>query len=53
VQIFEIMLKIYLVVLPYQTVHPGCRVPLEGMERHAEQVDADVVEERGEPLLLP
>jgi hypothetical protein len=52
VQILEIALEVYLVVLPYQAVHPRCRIPLEGMKRHAEQIDADMVEERSEPLLL-
>jgi hypothetical protein len=46
-------LEIRLVVPPGQPVHPGSGVPLEREERLPEQIDADVVEERGEPFLLP
>ena len=53
VQILEPGLEVCLVVLPCQPVHPGRGVPLEIEERHPEQVEGDVVEERGEPFLLP
>src|SRR3979411_2492552 len=53
VQIFEIALELCLVVLPHQPVHSRCRVPLELVERLREEIDADVVEERNELLLLP
>jgi hypothetical protein len=52
-QIFEIALKICLVVLPRQPVHTRCRVHLEFVERVLETIDADVVGERDELLLLP
>ena len=53
VQISEVSVKVCLVVLPGQPVHPRRGVPLEIEERHSEQVEADVVEERGESFLLP
>jgi hypothetical protein len=53
VQVPEPGLKVCLVVLPCQPVHPGCCGPLEIKERHPEQVEVDVVEECGEPFLLP
>ena len=53
VQIREVSVKVCLVVLPGQPVHPRRGVPLESEERHPEQVEAEVVEERGEPFLLP
>jgi hypothetical protein len=46
-------LELCLVVPPCQSVHAGCSVSLEREERQPEQVDADMVEERGEPFLLP
>src|SRR4029077_1863796 len=52
-QILEIALELSLVVLPHQPVHSRCRVYLELVERLREQIDADVVEERNELLLLP
>jgi hypothetical protein len=53
VQVLELALEVYLVVLPRQPIHARCSVLLEFEERLFEQVDADMVEERGEPLLLP
>ena len=53
VQVLEVALEVCLVVLPCQAVYPRCRVLLECEERQPEQVDADVVEKRGEPFLLP
>src|SRR5438477_2319558 len=53
VQIREPRLEICLVVLPDQPVHPGGGVALERVERHPQQIDTDVVEERREPFLLP
>src|SRR5262249_62204311 len=49
----ELALEVCLVVRPCQSVHTRRGVRLELVERLVEQVDADVVEERGEPLLLP
>src|SRR6266568_376343 len=53
VQVLELVLEVCLVVLPRQPIHAGCSVLLEFEERPFEQVDADMMEERGEPLLLP
>ena len=53
VQIFEPRLKLCLVVLPRHAVHAGGGVTPEGEERLPEQVQAEVVEERGEPFPLP
>src|SRR5438046_5984299 len=53
VQIFEIALEICLVVLPHQPVHSRCRVHIEFVEHVLKKIDADVVEERDELLLLP
>src|SRR5256884_1257031 len=52
VQVPELALEVCLVVLPCQPIHAGCCVLLEFEERLFEQLGADVVEERGEPLLL-
>jgi hypothetical protein len=53
VQVLEPALEVCLVVLPGQAVHPRRGVLLGLEERLPEQVDADMVEERGEPFLLP
>src|SRR5215211_588334 len=53
VQVLELALKVRLVVRPPQSIHARRGILLEFVERFFEQVDADVVEERGEPLLLP
>src|SRR5260370_24343032 len=53
VQVLELALEVCRVVLPRQPIDAGCSVLLEFEERPFEQVDADMVEERGEPLLLP
>jgi hypothetical protein len=53
VQVLELMLEVCLVVLPCQPIDPGCRISLEREERHPEQAEIDMVEERGEPFLLP
>src|SRR6202158_187890 len=52
-QISEVSLKVCRIGLPRQPVHPGGGVALEHEERFPEQIDAEVVEERGELLLLP
>jgi hypothetical protein len=51
-QVLEPGLEVCLVVLPRQPIDARRSVRLEFIERHFEQFDADVVEERGE-LLLP
>src|SRR5260370_18797623 len=53
VQISEVSLKVCRIGLPRQPVNPGGGVALEHEERLPEQIDAEVVEERGELLLLP
>ncbi len=52
-QILEMALKVCLIVPPCQAVHSRCRVLFEFEERLFEMRRADVVEERGELLLLP
>ena len=53
VQILEIALEVCLVLLPRQPVRSGCGILLKLVERLFEQFDTDVMEERGELLLLP
>jgi hypothetical protein len=52
-QVLKIALEILLVVPPGQPVHAGSGILFKFVERLVEQIDADMVEERGEPLLLP
>lgn len=52
-QISEVSLKVCRIGLPRQPVHPGGGVALEHEVRLPEQIDAEVVEERGELLLPP
>ena len=52
-QISEVSVKVCFVGPPRHAVHTGGGVTLERENRRPEQVDVDVVEERGEPLLLP
>src|SRR4029450_9462873 len=52
-QVRELALKVCLVVLPRRAIYAGSRIPFESEERDPEQIDADVVEERCEPFLLP
>src|ERR1700745_1643583 len=53
VQISEVSVKVCFVGRPRQSIHPGGGIAFERVERHPQAVDADVVEECGEPLLLP
>ena len=53
VQITEVALKVCSVGAPRQVVHARGGVALERQKRFPEEVDAEVVEECGEPLLLP
>ena len=53
IQLLEPALEACLVVRPRQSIHARRGILLKLVERLFEQVDADVVEERGEPLLLP
>jgi hypothetical protein len=52
-QILEMTLKVCRIVPPCQAIHSRCRVLFEFEERLFEVVRADVVEERGELLLIP
>ena len=52
-QISEVSLKVCFVGRPRQSINPGGGVAFDGEERHPQAVDADVVEERSELLLLP
>jgi hypothetical protein len=52
-QVLEIALEVLLVIRPAQAIYARCGIFLKVEERLVEQIDADVVEERGEPLLLP
>src|SRR6185312_7357066 len=53
VQALEIALEVCLVLLPRQPVRSGCGILLKFVERLFKKLDTDVVEERGELLLLP
>ena len=46
-------LKVCLVVPPRQPVHSWRGVALEREERDSEQIDVDMMQERGEPFLFP
>jgi hypothetical protein len=52
-QVLEIPLKVLLVVLTCQPIDRRCSILLEFKECLLEVIDTDVVEERGELLLLP
>src|SRR5580704_6957081 len=52
-QISEVSVKVCFVGRPRQSVHAGGSFALERPECFPEQIDADVVEECSEPLLLP
>src|SRR3982074_3251803 len=52
-QVREVTLEGLLVVPPRQSVHARSGMLLESIELRFKQVGVDVVQERGEPLLLP
>ncbi len=52
-QVVEVALQACLVVLPRHSIHTGCGTALERQERVPQQVGRDMVQQRGEPLLLP
>src|SRR6516164_6959884 len=52
-QISEVSVKVCFVGWPRQSIHLRGGIAFEREERHPQAVDADVVEECGEPLLLP
>jgi hypothetical protein len=52
-QVLEIALEVLLVIRPAQAIYARCGIFLKVEERLVEQIDTDVVEERGELLLLP
>jgi len=53
VEVLEIPPEVRLVVLPCHPVDTGGGFAFERVERRPERVDVDMVEKRGEPLLLP
>ena len=53
VQVLEVALQSRLVVLPRHAVHARGGMALERQERIPQQIDRYVVQQRGEPLLLP
>ena len=52
-RVLEPRLKVCLVVPPRHAIHPGSGLAPERVERRPQRVDIDMVEERGEPFLLP
>jgi hypothetical protein len=52
-QILKIALKVLLVVPTCQPIHTSCSILLEFRESFFEVISTDVMEERGELLLLP
>ena len=52
-QVLDIVFEVCLVVLPRPPIHAGGCVLRQRVERLLQQFNGDVVEERGEPLLLP
>src|SRR3984893_5703084 len=52
-QILDPEFEVRLVVLPRHTIHAGGGFALKRVERRPERIDTDMVEERGELLLLP
>jgi len=52
-QISEVSLEVCGVVRPRHAVDAGGRIAPDGEKRHPEQLDIDVVQERGEPFRLP
>jgi hypothetical protein len=52
-QVLKLTLEVRLVVHPRQSIHARRGILLEFEVRLFKQLDADVVEERGELLLLP
>ena len=52
-QISEVSVKVCFVGPPRQSIYSRCGVSLEFDERLTKPIDGDVVQERGEPLLLP
>ena len=52
-QISEVSVKVCFVGPPRQSIYSRCGIFFEFEERLFEEINADVVEERCEPLLLP
>ena len=52
-EVSKIALQFLLVVLPCHSIHSGSSPALERVERQPQQINADVVEQRSEPFLLP
>jgi hypothetical protein len=52
-QVLDIAFEVLLVFRPRQSIYSGCSVFPKLEERLIEQINTDVVEERGELLLFP
>ena len=52
VQVLDPTIEVRLVVLPSQPIDPGRRISLEGEECRPKHRNTEMVEERGQPLLL-
>jgi len=52
-EISKICLQFLLVVQPCHSIHSGSSLALERVERQPQKIDANVVEQRSEPFLLP
>ena len=51
-QICQLLIQVRLVLLPRHAIDSGCSIPLQGVEAVPQQIDGDVVEQRGEPRPL-
>src|SRR5438270_14078998 len=52
VQVLDLAIEVCLIVLPCQPIHTRCGISPEGEECHPAEFNADMVVERGEPVLL-
>src|SRR5580700_7754765 len=52
VQICQLLIQVRLVLLPRHAIHSRCSSSLQGVVAVAQQMDRDVVEQRGEPRPL-
>src|SRR5262249_4366669 len=52
VKVYQLRIQVRLVLLPRQTIDSGRGFSLQGVVAIPQQIDGDVVEQRGEPHLL-
>ena len=52
-QRLQIALQVCFIVLPRNAIHPGRGSALERQKRFPQQINADMVQQRGELLFLP